>query len=94
MPADQAKNRLAMLVQGLFDHMNAERSQVISGIGRYARKQLELAERLRGEVSQVDALRAKPDRTVVSESGLTRKDSATPFLISRPAVAVQTTSTS
>ena len=50
-----------MLVQGLFDHMNAERSQVISGIGRYARKQLELAERLRGEVSQVDALRAKPD---------------------------------
>ena len=61
LPADQAKNRLAMLVQGLFDHMNAERSQVISGIGRYARKQLELAERLRGEVSQVDALRAKPD---------------------------------
>ncbi len=30
-----------MLAQGLFDHMNAERSQVISGIGRYARGQAE-----------------------------------------------------
>ena len=50
-----------MLVQGLFDHMNQERSQVISGIGRYARNQLELAARLRKEASEVDALRAKPD---------------------------------
>jgi hypothetical protein len=61
LPADQAKERMAMLVQGLFDHMNAERSQVISGIGRYARKQVELAARLRKEASEVDALRNKPD---------------------------------
>ena len=47
--------------QGLFDHMNAERSQVISGMARYARNQLELAARLRKEASEVDALRAKPD---------------------------------
>ena len=52
---------MAMLVQGLFDHMNAERSQVISGIARYARKQLELAARLRKEASEVDALRRQPD---------------------------------
>ena len=32
LPTDQAKDRMAMLVQGLFDHMNAERSEVISGI--------------------------------------------------------------
>jgi hypothetical protein len=57
LPAGEEKGRLAMLVQGLFDHMNAERSEVISGIGRYARKQLELAGRLRKEASELDALR-------------------------------------
>jgi hypothetical protein len=61
LPADQKGARMAMLVQGLFDYMNAERSQVISGIARYARNQLELAARLRKEASEVDALRAKPD---------------------------------
>ena len=53
-----------MLVQGLFDHMNAERSEVISGIARYARRQLELAARLRKEASEVDALRNKPNADV------------------------------
>lgn len=61
LPAEQVKPQLAKLVQGLFDHMNAERSQVISGIGRYARKQVELAARLRKEASEADALRNKPD---------------------------------
>lgn len=60
LPTGEAADKLAMLVQGLFDHMNAERSQVISGIGRYARKQLELAARLRKEASDLDALRNKP----------------------------------
>ena len=32
LPADQKDARMTMLVQGLFDYMNAERSQVISGI--------------------------------------------------------------
>lgn len=64
LPADQVKPQLAKLVQGLFDHMNAERSQIISGIARYARKQTELAERLRKEASDVDALRGKPDADV------------------------------
>jgi hypothetical protein len=61
LPADQARDRMPMLAQGLFDHMNAERSQVISGIARYARKQLELAARLRKEASDVDALRNQPN---------------------------------
>lgn len=61
LPADQKDGRMTMLVQGLFDHMNAERSQVISGIARYAHNQLELAARLRKEASELDALRAKPD---------------------------------
>ena len=50
----QASERLGKLAQGLFDHMNAERSQVISGIGRYAKKQVELAATLRKEASELD----------------------------------------
>ena len=42
LPADRAKDQLAMLVQGLFEHMDHERSEVISGIGRYARNQIPL----------------------------------------------------
>ena len=64
LPADKTNDRMAKLVQGLFDYMNAERSQVISGIGRYARNQLELAARLRKEASEVDALRNMPDADV------------------------------
>lgn len=61
LPAEQLAPKMAMLVQGMFDHMDAERSQVISGISRYARKQLEMAAALRKGASDVDALRAKPD---------------------------------
>ncbi|RJG44258.1 hypothetical protein [Mesorhizobium sp. DCY119] len=61
LPPEKLEPQLTMLVQGLFDHMNAERSHVISGIARYAHKQLELATALRKESSDVDALRNKPD---------------------------------
>ena len=61
VPSGQITARMAMLVQGMFDHMDGERSHVISGIARYARKQLEMASQLRKEASDVDALRAKPD---------------------------------
>ncbi len=61
LASGEAATRLSMLAQGLFDHMNAERAQVISGIGRYARKQIELAARLRKEASELDAMRNKPD---------------------------------
>ncbi|MBY5572054.1 hypothetical protein HFO55_33625 [Rhizobium leguminosarum] len=53
--------RMAMLVRGLFDHMNRERSDVISGIARYAHRQRKAAAFLRQEASAVDALRGKPD---------------------------------
>ena len=61
LPAEQVAPRMAMVVQGMFDHMDAERSHVISGISRYAHKQLEMAAQLRKEASDVDALRAKAD---------------------------------
>lgn len=58
---DRLDVRLKMLVQGLFDHMNHERSQVISGIGRYAQRQREMAAELRKEASLLGELQAKPD---------------------------------
>ena len=61
LPAEESQEKLSMLVQGLFDHMNHERSQVISGIGRYARSQIDLAARLREEASRLDALHNKPN---------------------------------
>ncbi|TKB18737.1 MAG: hypothetical protein E5V75_09215 [Mesorhizobium sp.] len=61
LPAEQLAPKMAMLVQGMFDHMDAERSHVISGISRYAHRQLEMAAELRKQASDVDVLRAKPD---------------------------------
>ncbi|WP_331372764.1 hypothetical protein [Sinorhizobium chiapasense] len=61
LPEGEREQRMTMLVQGLFDHMNRERSDVIAGIARYAHRQRDMATLLRQEASAVDALRAKPD---------------------------------
>ncbi|MCA1408936.1 hypothetical protein I6F26_31575 [Ensifer sp. IC3342] len=61
LPVGERERRMTMLVQGLFDHMNRERSDVIAGIARYAHRQRNMATVLRQEASAVDALRAKPD---------------------------------
>ncbi|WP_080919897.1 hypothetical protein [Manganibacter manganicus] len=61
LPADQATPKLEMLVQGLFDHMDAERTRVMEGISRYAHRQVAMADALRKQSSALDALRAKPD---------------------------------
>ena len=61
LPPEQVAPKMTMLVQGMFDHMDTERSHVISGISRYAHKQLEMAAQLRKEASEIDALRAKAD---------------------------------
>ncbi|WP_274628867.1 hypothetical protein [Arvimicrobium flavum] len=61
LPAGQSHDGMTKLVQGLFEHMNAERSQIISGIARYAHRQRDLAGALRKEASELDALRTSPD---------------------------------
>jgi hypothetical protein len=73
LPEDEPDERLMKLVQGLFDHMNQERSQVIAGIGRYSRNQVQLADRLRKEASALDALRAKPDANAAEVTDRTDK---------------------
>ncbi|WJH41178.1 hypothetical protein N7E02_12000 [Aliirhizobium terrae] len=47
LPPEQRSLRAAMLIQGLFDKMNGERSHVISGIARYAHRQRDMAADLR-----------------------------------------------
>ncbi|MDK1389139.1 hypothetical protein QN224_27425 [Sinorhizobium sp. 8-89] len=60
LPEGERERRMTMLVQGLFDHMNRERADVIAGIARYAHRQRDMAALLRQEASAVDVLRAKP----------------------------------
>jgi hypothetical protein len=57
---DHKQERLMMVVQGLFDHMGQERSDVMVGIGHYAHNQADLAAYVRKESSELDAFRAKP----------------------------------
>ena len=52
--------KLQALFVALLDRMNGERGQVISGIERYGKHQIELAERLRGEQAALDRMRADP----------------------------------
>ena len=51
LPKEQFNDKMFMLFQGLFDTLNREREQVISGISRYAGKQRDMAEDLRKEAS-------------------------------------------
>lgn len=61
LPDDRRQLQMTMIMQGLFDHMNVERSHVIDGIARYAHRQRNMASALRQEASAVDLLRARPD---------------------------------
>ncbi|HLP66466.1 MAG TPA: hypothetical protein VK181_02985 [Rhizobium sp.] len=57
LPADQTGEKLGQVLQGVFEKLNREREQVISGIARYAGKQRQLAADLRKKASDVDKLR-------------------------------------
>jgi hypothetical protein len=56
---DKKQERMMMVVQGLFDHMGRERSDVMSGISHYAHSQADLAAYVRKESSELDAFRDK-----------------------------------
>jgi hypothetical protein len=51
--------RLTLLATGLLQTINTERSQIIQGIERYARRQKELADKIKAERAELDALHAK-----------------------------------
>jgi hypothetical protein len=53
------KEKLTLLAAGLLQTINAERSEIIQGIERYARRQRELADKIKAERAELDALHAK-----------------------------------
>lgn len=61
IPRNEVNGKLMQLFQGVFEKLDWERQQVISGISRYAAKQRNMAADLRGRAQEVDAMRAKPD---------------------------------
>jgi hypothetical protein len=58
--ADKRKERLTALFAGVYDTLEAERREVLSGLDRYGAKQKLLAERLREESQAMRAEQDKP----------------------------------
>lgn len=71
--AGAERERATLLFAGLFERMNAERSQVVSGIERYARRQVAEADAIRAEVSALERRRAEaaPEEVAEAEEALT-----------------------
>lgn len=61
LPKEQATEKLEQLFMGVFDKLNIERDQIISGISRYAEKQRELAADIRKKAAEIDKMRAASD---------------------------------
>jgi hypothetical protein len=68
--AEAAKQqKLLAVMAGLFESLNSERAEVISGIERYGHRQRQMADRLREENRKIDEMRAdaKADQTKLDE---------------------------
>jgi hypothetical protein len=61
LPDGERELILGQLINGLFENMDHERSQIISGIARYAKGQNAMAQALRDEASAIDVLRSASD---------------------------------
>ena len=64
--------RLTLLFAGLFERMNAERSEVVAGIERYARRQVSEAQRIRTEAAALERRRAEapPEEVAAAQEDL------------------------
>lgn len=71
LPEDQIHQKLGQLFMGVFDKINIERGQIISGIARYAERQRQLADDLRKRAAQIDKMRTATD---TNPSELARQD--------------------
>jgi hypothetical protein len=55
----EKNRRLTLLFAGVLDTINADRSSIIAGIGRYARRQHTLAQRISAQSAELDKLPAQ-----------------------------------
>jgi hypothetical protein len=76
LPQTSLRPKLDMIVQGLFERLNGERSQVMAGLARYARRQLDMAARLRKASSELGEQR---NNSAVDVFELDRKTQALAF---------------
>jgi hypothetical protein len=65
--ATERERRGTLLFAGLFERINRERTEVMSGIERLGRRQKELAEKIRSDISELHKLR---DATTPNEARL------------------------
>jgi len=60
--AAEKQDKAKKLFAGLFDTLSEQRSEVMAGIERTARKEKELADKIRSDVTDLHALEDKPDQ--------------------------------
>jgi len=60
--AAEKQDKAKKLFAGLFDSLSTQRSEVMGGIERTARKQKELADKIRSDVTDLRALEDEPDQ--------------------------------
>ena len=59
--ADEKQNKAKDIFAGAFDTLNAQRSEVMDGLERVARKEMDLAAKIASDVNDLHALEDKPD---------------------------------
>ncbi|TQV83115.1 hypothetical protein [Denitrobaculum tricleocarpae] len=62
--SDGKQTKLTVLFTGLLSHTNAERSDIIAGIEKFARRQIALAKRIKETAAEANKLQSKSDATV------------------------------
>jgi hypothetical protein len=58
----EKRDKAKMLFAGLFDNLSQQRSEIMSGLQRVARKQKDLADKIRSDVAELRELQDKPDQ--------------------------------
>lgn len=68
---DRRKERLTMLFAGVYERMNDERRDVVSGLDRFGRRLKDMAEKARGETQRLRDLQDQkpPDPEAVRKAG-------------------------
>jgi hypothetical protein len=68
---DEREQKGTRLFAGLFERLNRERTEIMNGIERLGRRQKELAERIRSDISELHRLQdtANPDEAKLQELG-------------------------
>ncbi len=62
--SDGKQTKLTVLFTGLLSHTNAERSDIIAGIEKFARRQIALAKKIKETAAESNKLQSKSDATV------------------------------